>query len=139
MESDFLHFLYAYGVYNLVSAFIFLIVFIKLFRLMKRYHRLEFESNQTQMSFFCAFIILGYQLQYQTYLVSYFVKANECSDMVIKYSLYSYNPQNIFIAWVIISIKSDQDLLQGVSKLDSLLKISIFQKFKLDDHIKSLE
>ena len=33
-------------------------------------------------------------------------------------------------AFVLIRIKSSQDILQGLSKLDHLLKMSKFQKFK---------
>ena len=42
------------------------------------------------------------------------------------------------MCWVIISIKSDKDLLQGVNKLDSLLKISMFQVLKIENHIQTL-
>ena len=37
---------------------------------------------------------------------------------------------SLLIALVIIRFKSSQDILQGVSKLDYLLKVSVFQKYK---------
>ena len=36
----------------------------------------------------------------------------------------------IFLVIPVIFLKKDQDLLQGVSKLDNLLKVSAFQKYK---------
>jgi len=39
----------------------------------------------------------------------------------------------IFISIVTIYYKSNDDLLQGISKLDVLLKVSVFQRYKDDD------
>ena len=37
----------------------------------------------------------------------------------------------LWICWVIVSLKINRDSLQGVSKLDNLLKVSAFQRDKL--------
>ena len=37
---------------------------------------------------------------------------------------------NVQLAMVTIKLKSTQDILQGINKLDYLLKVSIFQKYK---------
>ena len=34
---------------------------------------------------------------------------------------------------IILFVKSSEDILQGVSKLDNLLKVSVFQKYKRQD------
>ena len=39
---------------------------------------------------------------------------------------------NIIMSWVIIRYKSSEDVLTGVSKLDELLKVSCFQKYKIE-------
>ena len=36
----------------------------------------------------------------------------------------------ILTAYVLIKVKSSQDILQGINKLDYLLKVSVFQKYK---------
>ena len=43
--------------------------------------------------------------------------------------------QGLFMAFVIIRVKSSQDILQGVNKLDYLLKVSVFQKYK-DEYLE---
>ena len=37
---------------------------------------------------------------------------------------------SLIFAFIIVRVKSSQDILQGVSKLDHLLKVSVFQKYK---------
>ena len=34
------------------------------------------------------------------------------------------------MAFIIIKLKSDQDIIQGISKLDELVKVSCFQVYK---------
>lgn len=37
---------------------------------------------------------------------------------------------SLLICYVIVKVKKSQDILQGVSKLDYLLKVSVFQQYK---------
>ena len=37
---------------------------------------------------------------------------------------------SLTIVWCMIMLKNSKDLLQGISKLDYLLKVSVFQKYK---------
>jgi hypothetical protein len=40
---------------------------------------------------------------------------------------------SLLLSLVIVRFKSSQDILQGVSKLDYLLKVSVFQKYKNEE------
>ena len=40
---------------------------------------------------------------------------------------------SVLLSLVIVRFKSSQDILQGVSKLDYLLKVSVFQKYKNEE------
>lgn len=44
--------------------------------------------------------------------------------------LFDFNISDLMDAWVIILLKKNQDVLQGINKLDHLLKISRFQIMK---------
>ena len=37
---------------------------------------------------------------------------------------------DLISAWVVVVVKKKQDVLQGISKLDYLLKVSVFQVYK---------
>jgi hypothetical protein len=37
---------------------------------------------------------------------------------------------SLFTDWTMLYLKNERDILQGVSKLDNLLKVSYFQKYK---------
>ena len=51
--------------------------------------------------------------------------------MVLCYFLqYMFFIPSLLTAFVIIRVKSSEDILQGISKLDYLLKVSIFQIYK---------
>jgi len=47
---------------------------------------------------------------------------NLCQNMTMIFHL--------VIAYIIVKIKSDRDILQGISKLDELVKVSCFQYYK---------
>ena len=40
---------------------------------------------------------------------------------------------SLLLSLVIVRFKSSQDILQGVSKLDYLIKVSVFQKYKNEE------
>jgi hypothetical protein len=42
------------------------------------------------------------------------------------------------MAWIVVKFKRTDDILQGISKLDYLLKISYFQRFKTDFNVQEL-
>lgn len=61
-----------------------------------------------------------YYRSWQFYLLSY--ATFSCNFLQFEY---------ILTAFVIVKLKSSQDILQGLSKLDYLIKYSVFQVYKL--------
>lgn len=57
---------------------------------------------------------------------------------VFHFFIYVVNLPSFMICYTIIIIKPDDDVLQGVNKLDYLLKVSIFQMYKRDFHFYKL-
>jgi hypothetical protein len=48
------------------------------------------------------------------------------------------NPFQILMAWIVVKFKRTDDILQGISKLDYLLKVSYFQRYKTNINLKEL-
>ena len=107
---------------------------------MYRYHRYEFHCNKgSTLCFWLAMI--GYFLLFELN-VSKTVKYNQFEDyhvlcqevsnfeafVIVCYLL--LNLPVLVFSIIILQVKRNDDLLSGISKLDYLLKISIFQRNK---------
>ena len=122
---------------------------------MWRYHRYEFKKNRCHMyglyliMVACNIVILIYlvfdRLDWTNVLDSIFFETKNYRELYYYYQNttsvhYYYNLviyvaircglQVILMAWVLLYFKKPEDLLQGISKLDYLLKISTFQIYK---------
>ena len=111
--------------------------------LARKYHRLEYETNIKQMvNFFISLVLL---LAFQTintelalsqivYTPTLCFFRNHSPKMNVNAQIDFYTNvlgwQSLWLCASFIFFKSDQDILQGISKLDHLLKTSCFQKYK---------
>ena len=50
---------------------------------------------------------------------------NQMRAGIIRFALMYINFVNIFIDWLFLYRKSHNDILQGISKLDNILKVSV--------------
>ena len=108
---------------------------------MHKYHRYEYKKNWLHLIMF--FVL------FQVILISTFIKFSQIGwgsfgtfqtikqyEQSCKYSsgtLVNYNIACLeFIIWsaVVVCLKKDHDVFQGISKLDYLIKASIFQRYK---------
>mmetsp|Transcript_17273 Transcript_17273/g.29087 ORF Transcript_17273/g.29087 Transcript_17273/m.29087 type:complete len:128 (-) Transcript_17273:144-527(-) len=125
---------------------IFLALFFKLQHLMRKHHHYEYQKLKrervVQAYFYCSVFILFEQTA-SSYLSLSIMKNmpsgsrycycncfNLKSMDVVYHGLYViehilFAPQ-IFYIFIIAYLKSSDDILQGVSKLDYLIKVSIF-------------
>lgn len=53
---------------------------------------------------------------------------------VLHFLVYVASLPSLLIMFVQIKVKGEHDLIQGINKLDYLLKVSIFQMYKCDYH-----
>ena len=58
----------------------------------------------------------------------------EWQAKVLHFLIYVVSLPSHMIIFVLIIVKSDHDIIQGINKLDYLLKVSIFQMYKCDYH-----
>ena len=74
------------------------------------------------------------------------LKFNEYCNSPVHYYLSTYfsivvplSPQTFTLAVLVLYLKKEEDILQGINKLDFLLKVSIFQIFKIraEEELKS--
>ena len=108
-----------------------IISFFFIYKLMNKYHKYEFErtKRQTIMFYVFTFLILLFQIAFLIIIPSDLIgRATVCHEVVAKYDLYFnlLNPLPILLAFVMVKIKSTKDIICGVSKLDYLLKVSVF-------------
>lgn len=122
-----------------------------IFYLMNKYHYYEFHKNRRPMLLF----MLAVTCSLLTNAVVIFIDSHTVNfDDLDSYASACFNPESVsnsitiqisilfiplsnlqFIAFamsIIVSKKTD-DILQGVSKLDYLLKVSVFQLYKNKD------
>ena len=124
----------------------------KLLSIMYEKHRLEYERIYKETTYLL-FVILLYSCIQIVTLLSSLIKVylkttmtrnenivsiksecdlNSITDLVFLISCEITNFQDytmifhIAFAWIIIKIKSDQDIIQGLNKLDELVKVSCF-------------
>jgi len=117
------------------------ILFLKLRNKMKKYHNFEYDENSKPMCTFFFAILFSIMLNLVNCEFSYWVQGNPwdleqlgsmCLErkfiglFYIKVVIGVIMPQNLVIIMAIIICKKPDDILQGVSKLDYLLKVSMF-------------
>ena len=110
---------------------------------MKRKHSYEFHRVKwtlfyqlTLQLLFLAHFAISYYLYWpfegwgeDYYQQGYCDELNNARLILITLTKGLYIDSLIF-AFIIVRVKSSQDILQSVSKLDHLLKVSVFQKYK---------
>ena len=130
----------------MVAVLTICVVFYKLYTKMKKYHRYEFETNQRPMmhSFRCMVAVIVLTILYNqavsdeeipmirkpNFHESHFFCHGNQYGFALEFLVYipgvNFKLISIVISYVIICQKNTIDILQGVSKLDHLLKICIF-------------
>ena len=124
--------LLAFGVVRM-ALFAFSIAFtMNVYYLMKRLHQLEFERNKRNMRLIIASFWLNLIVMTVVY-VSKFLPLVQAQRWFQVLWLINYPLQfpNIFLCFIMVKVKSSSDILQGLSKLDHLLKVSAFQVHKI--------
>lgn len=123
-------------------------IFTHLLYLMYKRHRLEFKRSQTSMITVFVMTILLIGLTFT--IVFFHFKSQIQSNFTIEQSLWlthtieqPYQKLEIYFVWIfqvpgllvciaIIEFKSTKDCLQGIAKLDYLIKVSMFQIYRDD-------
>ena len=114
-----------YGILR-IGLFAFnILLSMNVYYLMKKLHNFEFERNKQNMRL----MILLYLVNLIVICFVYIVKVIGIYGEFFKIIwLLNYPLQfpNIFLCFIMINVKSSSDILQGLSKLDHLLKVSAF-------------
>jgi len=146
-----------YHSYKFLEALVCIYIFTRLFWIMRKSYHYEFKERRCSMTFFFIVIIVtllsvGIQ-DYFIYLFEQYLdqlvgvysqterQAVACSILEsaqLSYILYITDDvlrkifciPDILLCFSIILIKSSTDCLQGISKLDYLIKVSVFQVYK---------
>ena len=131
---------------------IFVTTFSVLYRLLNKLHKLEFEKNSNQLrAFFLVFLLMASNVSFIDKIGSmnsHFLNYTKELKMLTEYCQ-TKSTFNVIYNWVhvttdttqilsllliyVILLKSPDDVLSGVSKLDSIVKISIFQQYKMKE------
>lgn len=130
--------------------------FLRISSLMKAYHNYEYERHIGQMNltyvlvlgvflFYIFFFSMYMYLQVSLYgwwnmENLYTTMRDACSNpemkrfgqmiAIMQFISYETCTPTIQCSFVIVIIKRSDDILQGINKLDYLLKVSVFQKYK---------
>jgi len=121
--------------------------FCTLIYLLFRYHRFEFRDNVTHIV--CYFVLLLFMYAFAIYLVystrnftETHTKSYQCQLLddnwygpiqVVIIILGMMGTDLLVLSYCVIQFKKNEDLLQGISKLDYYLKVSMFQLYKAKD------
>jgi hypothetical protein len=110
---------------------------------MQKKHRYEFERTKKEMALY-VYLYIAYQVivNVQTLIpyimpLAFDAKVTEkdyCTNpswhyvatLIFNWSTKFLGIQNILLVYLIVNLKSSDDILQGISKFDYLLKVSIF-------------
>lgn len=134
-------------------AFLFYnLTFSRIYYVMQKYHRYEFKRTRSTMVAYyllsISFITINTAMFYLIMTDSVFDQgslsnlftgvAELCQEDKVEAQLLMWSMfinfmlglPGILQSLIVIKLKSSQDILQGVSKLDYLLKVSVFQKYK---------
>ena len=137
-------FAFLLGCVIVLSLTIFMIqTFYVIYTQMKKQHNYEFKRVKStlfyqitmQGIFLCHFAISyylywpfeGWGKDYEQKGLCDEMNNSRLTLMILTKALYI---DSLIFAFIIVRVKSSQDILQGVSKLDHLLKVSVFQKYK---------
>lgn len=122
-----------YGYINMVQCcFDFLMKLLTFFYLqcqMYYFHHFEFRRISKQLLVYFLLDMLSFLL---TIFIYYLQQLDLVPDRFIMFC-YIVNLHHIIIAYAIIYLKDSKDCLQELSKLDYLLKISIFQRSAIQE------
>lgn len=131
-----------------VVSVLFAAVFLSLYCLMHNYHFYEFKRTRKQMVMFAGLILftnfLNIHAFYQVVVASWHhdrfyslqaIIAEDCqqgelSVFFFLFLYYNLGLPGLMASVIVLKVKSHQDILQGINKLDYLLKVSLFQKYK---------
>jgi len=115
---------------------------------MDRFHKYEFVRTRRSMHFQLVTALLSHSIilanlinsVWSRFLIKWMCQSpesriEEFQELSRPRQIWLFFTNNLFIAqtlicFTIIKLKSSQDILQGISKLDYLLKVSIFQVYK---------
>jgi hypothetical protein len=126
---------------RIVLIAFYFIVFLPLMYMLYFYHRYEFHANILHtIIFFCLVLSIQCSGLYSDLTSGYnsnkYNQENcDGSNMFITlFKILIYNGSTaILLAFSVVYLKKNEDMLQGFSKLDYYLKVSIFQKYKDED------
>jgi hypothetical protein len=130
--------------------------FFKLTYLMSKYHSFEYKRSKTSvnLSFVLMTAIICFYLWFSTFYFALHCNLYGCETMKnetvtfgegcakletrnltrviagLHILIYDTGTPSIIYAFVIVVLKRSDDILQGINKLDYLLKVSVFQKYK---------
>lgn len=122
--------------FQCVQCLLTLGIFVILDRLLHRYSYLEHKRSKKSMRLYITLITLIQSLFIFNNLLSLksdLKREHELLGLFQDYFqliFFTLELPTIFIAATILHFKANDDVLQGISKLDHLLKISIFQVYK---------
>ena len=123
--------------------------YLRVTNLMRNYHNFEFQRNSKAMSwFFWTFQVANLIYSYMTYIYNektqnltgetlkglYEFCNTHVTDSIIKVVFfYVFDVSFTFfliMSFAVIYLKSEEDLLENVSTLNYLLKVSVFQQYR---------
>jgi hypothetical protein len=103
------------------------VVFIVLMSLMFKLQNYEFNRLWKQLSLYFCLIFLAYT--FSVYIFTQIRLSTQWYNKIIT-ALYITNTPQIAISCGVVFLKDNKDMLQELSKLDYLVKISIFQRYR---------
>ena len=106
---------------------------------MKTKHNYEYRRTHKSMQIahclyllFCIYSIVAVTGFYYDELID--EKYPNCNDPFVKLycivSIFDSEMFTLLMSYAILVIKSTDDILQGINKLDYLIKVSVFQRYK---------
>ena len=116
-------------VINFIVFFFFVVVFITLQYYLRKLHRFEYNRNfRANFLFFFLVSIFSVVRLVDDFKQDYNTDVPECrTRFIYAFNLLIFNAtawQSLSVNFIMIFVKSTNDILQGVSKLDNLLKVS---------------
>ena len=112
----------------ILITFCLIFSFIFLSYSMKKFHQLEYRK--IQQNHYLTFTLIFLSLSLNIFIVFYQEKLKNSKDLtptkIINLIKYAANFPSFLLCLSIIKWKSTEDMLQNVSKLDGLVKVSIF-------------
>lgn len=133
-------FLIAYFAQQLVTLVLCIGSCAWLMCLMKRLHRYEYNRQFKRDITFALALILNMGFYIFLYSNSKLCFGSGCNSVKVGSDAYVvlrilsvFNVSEVFFLYTVLQLKKPCDCLEGVSKLDNLLLVSIFQKSNVDN------